>query len=55
MVLASVSLIEYMYGEANINEKLVELELTTVKDFTIQGKIPAALYAEFTSTEDADG
>ena len=34
----------YVYGEAVIDEKLVELEFTTLMDFTVQADIPLEVY-----------
>lgn len=36
-----------MYSETNIDDKLVEMELTTIKDFTVQGEIPLGCYQSF--------
>lgn len=36
-----------MYSEANIDAKVVEYELLTIKDFTVSGIIPKACYREF--------
>ena len=36
-----------MYAETNINDKLVEMELTTIRDFAVQGEIPLVCYQDF--------
>ena len=36
-----------MYAATMIDTKLIELEVTTVKDFTIMGSIPLACYRDF--------
>ena len=37
MCLVFVFNLSWMYAESKIDEKLVEMELTTIKDFTVQG------------------
>ena len=39
----------YVYGEAVIDEKLVELEFTTLMDFTVQADIPLEVYQQYMS------
>ena len=39
--------LRYIYVEANINDKLVELGITTVKCFTVQGEISRECYNDF--------
>ena len=40
--------ISYINAETNINEKLVELEVASVCDFSVQGKITPKVWADFT-------
>ena len=42
-----VAKLSHMYSRANIDDKLVELEIMTVKCFTVQGEIPAGCYEDF--------
>ena len=44
--------LRYLYAAANIDTKLMELELNTVKDFTIQGKISKACYLDYLQNVD---
>ena len=39
----------YIYAETNINEKLVELEVIFLRDFTVQGQIDPAIWQNFVS------
>ena len=36
-----------IYAETNIEEKLVELELTSINDFCVKGELPRDLYSRF--------
>ena len=36
-----------LYAELSIDEKLVNLELTSITDFSVQGDIPADFYSNF--------
>ena len=37
----------YINAETNINEKLVEMDITSVRDFTVQGDITTKIWLNF--------
>ena len=46
--------LDYILAEANINAKLFSLDLTSIQDFTVQGKIPEDLHDQFVNINPAD-